>query len=232
VRSISLLLSALLLSVPTSSIANTPPIVDAGESQTVFPGISAQLDGSATDPEGDEILDWLWTLESQPPTGGGGFDNPYVIVVCLHLLVPGLGGRRVEVQPASHTLTSLGLIIARKASSTSADRRGGGPSPSKWPIALQPPHSGLHASRSRALTSGYARLNGATVQWKIPCSGLDTTVDPSPPTRTSASYRLVAGDRVMTRDDGPEVMPHPDSHEGVATLGTTLRSRGRPLLPS
>ena len=57
----------LILSFSNTAMAqNAPPVVDAGEDQTVYRGESTLLDGSASDPDGNPILFWLWTVESAP----------------------------------------------------------------------------------------------------------------------------------------------------------------------
>ena len=55
---------------------NQPPIVDAGPDQTIFLGEAAFLEGSATDPDGDAIVSWLWTIESAPEGSAAIVFNP------------------------------------------------------------------------------------------------------------------------------------------------------------
>lgn len=45
---------------------NYPPIADAGPDQSIYLGETAYLLGSATDPEGDPIVSWQWTIEAAP----------------------------------------------------------------------------------------------------------------------------------------------------------------------
>jgi PKD repeat protein len=45
---------------------NRPPVVDAGPDQTIFVDEPTILQGSATDPDGNPIVDWLWTVEASP----------------------------------------------------------------------------------------------------------------------------------------------------------------------
>ncbi len=47
--------------------ANTPPVADAGEDQSVRTGDLVTLQGSATDADGDEIALWFWQFDSTPP---------------------------------------------------------------------------------------------------------------------------------------------------------------------
>jgi len=50
-----------------ASAQNQRPIADAGGDRTAFTNQGITLYGSATDPDGDEIVAWHWTLLSQPP---------------------------------------------------------------------------------------------------------------------------------------------------------------------
>ena len=43
---------------------NHPPVADAGEDQTIPVNDSTGIQGSATDLDGNAILDWLWSIES------------------------------------------------------------------------------------------------------------------------------------------------------------------------
>ncbi|MFC1634637.1 hypothetical protein ACFL5Z_07315, partial [Planctomycetota bacterium] len=45
---------------------NSPPVADAGGDQTIFTFEGVTLYGSATDPDGDPIVAWQWSLDSQP----------------------------------------------------------------------------------------------------------------------------------------------------------------------
>jgi PKD repeat protein len=49
-----------------SAQVNTPPVADAGAGQMVFLGDFADLDGTATDADGDVITAWLWTVDASP----------------------------------------------------------------------------------------------------------------------------------------------------------------------
>jgi parallel beta-helix repeat protein len=48
------------------STFNTAPIADAGADQDMFLTESTVLNGTATDPDGDAIALWFWTIESKP----------------------------------------------------------------------------------------------------------------------------------------------------------------------
>ncbi len=66
-----------VLVFPALALAqNTPPVVDAGPDQTMFSGNSVVLQGSATDADGNDILFWLWTVESAPPGSSPVFTDP------------------------------------------------------------------------------------------------------------------------------------------------------------
>jgi PKD repeat protein/regulation of enolase protein 1 (concanavalin A-like superfamily) len=45
---------------------NTPPVADAGPDQDILVNDVISLQGSASDPDGDPIVEWSWTVESQP----------------------------------------------------------------------------------------------------------------------------------------------------------------------
>lgn len=82
-----LTLSAFSAFTPSVLAQNTPPVADAGPDQTIFRGESTVLQGSATDPDGDDIVMWQWTIESGP---AGGF-----LSARYHpepLFIPGLSG--------------------------------------------------------------------------------------------------------------------------------------------
>jgi PKD repeat protein len=45
---------------------NCPPVADAGQDQTIIVDTTTRLHGSATDPDDDPIVGWLWSVESAP----------------------------------------------------------------------------------------------------------------------------------------------------------------------
>jgi YVTN family beta-propeller protein len=45
---------------------NQAPIANAGENRTIYVGDVAALHGTATDPDGDPIVAWYWTMEDTP----------------------------------------------------------------------------------------------------------------------------------------------------------------------
>jgi hypothetical protein len=50
-------------------VANQPPVANAGPDVNAYTGVWKDLNGSATDPDGDPILSWTWEVV-QIPTGG------------------------------------------------------------------------------------------------------------------------------------------------------------------
>ncbi|MHC4865586.1 MAG: ELWxxDGT repeat protein [Planctomycetota bacterium] len=57
----------LILALVSSTAAqNTPPVADAGEDQNICVNEATGLEGSATDPDNDPIVAWVWTVESAP----------------------------------------------------------------------------------------------------------------------------------------------------------------------
>lgn len=50
---------------------NTPPTVDAGPDRTVGSGLTIGLEGSASDPDADAVVSYLWSA----PAGGGTFSD-------------------------------------------------------------------------------------------------------------------------------------------------------------
>ena len=64
------------VAVETDAITNSPPVADAGPDQNVVAGESVGLQGSATDPDGDPIDSWSWTIESRPVGSSAAFDDP------------------------------------------------------------------------------------------------------------------------------------------------------------
>jgi large repetitive protein len=60
-------LVVLLSLIPIAVFAqNQPPVADAGADVTVFGTAAVLLSGTATDPDGDTIVSWLWTIDSAP----------------------------------------------------------------------------------------------------------------------------------------------------------------------
>jgi hypothetical protein len=55
-----------VLGMPAGAAANHPPIAEAGEDQTMLVTELVELQGTATDPDDDRILDWLWSVETSP----------------------------------------------------------------------------------------------------------------------------------------------------------------------
>lgn len=65
-RNTLILLTCLALPAAAASAANSPPVVDAGEDQSIFLGDSAYLHGTATDPDDHIISSWQWDVDSAP----------------------------------------------------------------------------------------------------------------------------------------------------------------------
>ena len=57
------------------AVDNSAPIADAGADQVMIVGDIIQLQGSATDPDGDSITSWSWTIESAPAGSSASFDD-------------------------------------------------------------------------------------------------------------------------------------------------------------
>lgn len=55
---------------------NTPPIADAGEDRDTLVDETIWLTGTATDPDGDPIVSWSWTIEQEPVPGEGALLDP------------------------------------------------------------------------------------------------------------------------------------------------------------
>jgi len=56
----------LLIAGAPALAQNRPPVADAGPDQSIWTNESTILLGSATDPDNNLIIGWLWTIESQP----------------------------------------------------------------------------------------------------------------------------------------------------------------------
>ena len=67
--------TALFFLTSAIALANTPPVAEAGPSQTIFLGDSVTLHGSATDPDGDPIMSWQWEVFAFP--GGSTYSLAY-----------------------------------------------------------------------------------------------------------------------------------------------------------
>jgi len=57
---------------------NHEPVADAGPDQDVSVGEPVQLAGSATDPDDDPIVSWLWTIEAAPAGSSAALSDPAV----------------------------------------------------------------------------------------------------------------------------------------------------------
>jgi PKD repeat protein len=75
----AVLVMLMLLLLPAMALAqNQPPVADAGEDQTVFLGEFVQLDGTGSnDPDGDQILAWIWDFDVRPPGSGAGLTGRF-----------------------------------------------------------------------------------------------------------------------------------------------------------
>ena len=66
-RKATILVAAILVLMPmTAAAQNSPPVADAGEDQTIIVDTTTRLEGSATDPDDDPIVGWLWSVDSAP----------------------------------------------------------------------------------------------------------------------------------------------------------------------
>ena len=75
-RTVLALLTFLL--IPTMVLAqNSPPVVDAGPDQTIITDTTTRLQGSATDPDGDAIVQWQWAVESAEPGSSPSIIYPF-----------------------------------------------------------------------------------------------------------------------------------------------------------
>ena len=63
---LAVLAAVLVIAPATSALANQPPVADAGEDQSVYVYESTLLQGTATDPDGDDVVSWRWTVDSSP----------------------------------------------------------------------------------------------------------------------------------------------------------------------
>lgn len=70
-------MTACLLIPSVAWSQNTPPIANAGAPQTIFLGTSTVLQGSATDPDGDAIVSWFWSIDSAPEGSSASLSSPF-----------------------------------------------------------------------------------------------------------------------------------------------------------
>lgn len=75
---LAFLLVAVLPGLGWSQQTNTAPVAYAGPDQSIYLGESVYLNGTATDADGDAIVEWSWSVESAPTGSAAGFDNPSV----------------------------------------------------------------------------------------------------------------------------------------------------------
>ena len=71
------LVLTLILCLPGQALA-APPVADAGEDQSILVNELTRLYGTATDPGGDDIVLWTWTIEAQPPGSTPYLSNAFV----------------------------------------------------------------------------------------------------------------------------------------------------------
>ncbi len=69
--------------------SNCPPVADAGDDQTVFVGQAATLEGTATDPDRDPIVGWMWAIESSPPGSNPSLSRPFSSATSFTADLPG-----------------------------------------------------------------------------------------------------------------------------------------------
>jgi PKD repeat protein len=55
---------------------NRPPVADGGVDAAIVPGGTAALQGSAADPDGDPVLEWLWSVASAPAGSSPTLSSP------------------------------------------------------------------------------------------------------------------------------------------------------------
>jgi hypothetical protein len=60
-----------LFLMPVWAMANSPPVADAGEDVSTLVDEPIYMDGTATDPDGDPIVSWLWSIEQEPAPFAG-----------------------------------------------------------------------------------------------------------------------------------------------------------------
>lgn len=65
-----------LSNTPLALAQNTPPIADAGPDQQIFVDEPTLIEGTASDPDGDPIVSWTWTIEAQPPDSEPFLSDP------------------------------------------------------------------------------------------------------------------------------------------------------------
>ncbi len=93
---------------------NNIPIADAGPDQNVIVGDLIQLNGFATDPDGDLIDSWSWTIESAPVGSGAYFDDPLSQTPIFTTDLPGeyvlslvVNDGVMDSAPATTTITAV-----------------------------------------------------------------------------------------------------------------------------
>jgi PKD repeat protein len=69
------------VTITVNAASTEPPVVDAGQNQVItLPTNSVEITGSATDPDGGDIVSYLWTQESGPSTASlSGTDTPTLL---------------------------------------------------------------------------------------------------------------------------------------------------------
>ncbi|HKE42925.1 MAG TPA: Calx-beta domain-containing protein [Steroidobacteraceae bacterium] len=60
------------------STSNTPPVANAGPDQTVDPGTTVQLDGTASSDANNDPLSFLWSLTTRPAGSTATITNPLI----------------------------------------------------------------------------------------------------------------------------------------------------------
>jgi len=78
-----------------------PPIVDAGPDRNTYAGLATPLAGSATDPDGEPIESWTWSVKGSPP--GATFDLQGANTPTASFLGNLAGDYTLELKACSYT---------------------------------------------------------------------------------------------------------------------------------
>lgn len=102
--------------------ANTAPIADAGETQTVSSGATVSLDGSGSADSDGDSLSFAWTLTSQPDGSGAALSDAAIVNPAFVADQPGtyvaqliVSDGRQDSAPASVTLTATEPVLTVSA---------------------------------------------------------------------------------------------------------------------
>jgi uncharacterized membrane protein len=93
------------------TVANTPPVADAGPDQTADLGQTVNLDGSGSSDADEDLLTYAWTLLSSPPSSTATISDPSVAAPTIDVDVKGVYEIQLVVNDGSESSDPDTMVI-------------------------------------------------------------------------------------------------------------------------